>query len=162
MGEKTFSQAFKENMDSLGLPVPSSIFGTLSTTLATVGALAGAVAKVGAGATVAEIFLTFPVAGTSTAAAAATGEVVAVCGSVAASFYVGACIGSVLVAAYETLPWSELMTVVRWLDEVESKLGRSVVEFLRGLVVSDGRLSPVRTSIDLARLNRTTTATAYA
>jgi hypothetical protein len=151
MSDKTFAQAFESNMKTIGLPMPSSIFGTVSTTLGTVGALAGAIAKVGATATISEIFLTAPIAAGSTVAAAAIGEIIAVCGGVAAAFYVGACIGSVLVAAYETLGVFDLTKIVSWLDEVQNKLGKSVVEFMENAIANHGRLSPVRKSVVLAK-----------
>jgi hypothetical protein len=73
MTNRTFSEAFAANMEALGLPVPQSLFGTLNTTLATVGAIAGGITKVGASATVSEIFLTVPVGlGTAATAAAVT------------------------------------------------------------------------------------------
>ena len=151
MAEVTFSQAFKDNMNAMGLPVPTTIYATLATTLGTVGALAGGLAKVGASATVAELFLTVPVAAGATASAAAVSEIVAACGAVAASFYVGACIGSVLVAAYETLDVNDLMKVVAWVREVSGYLEESVDHFLELIVSSNGRASPIRPSIVLAK-----------
>jgi hypothetical protein len=151
MADKTFPQAFNENLRSMGLPVPSTIYGTIATTLGAVGALAGAIAKVGASATVAEVFLTVPVVAGSTVTAAAVTEIVAVCGAVAASFYVGACIGSVLVAAYETLDVLELAKVTAWLSDVAIQLGESVDKFLDMVVSSNGRASPIRSSIVLAQ-----------
>ena len=80
MPTKSFSDAFSENMKQMGLPVPDSLFGSLGTILATVGALAGGITKVGAGATVSEIFLTAPFGSTTAATAAATSEIVSVVG----------------------------------------------------------------------------------
>jgi hypothetical protein len=151
MANKSFSEAFTANMTDMGLPVPTSLFGTLTTTLGTVGAIAGAIAKVGAEATVAEIFLTLPLGAGTAATAAATGEVVAVVGGLAASFYVGACIGSVLVAAYDTLDLSELATVLSWARDLGKKLGSSVSAFLKAALARHAQLSPIRESQVLAR-----------
>lgn len=151
MANKTFAEAFTANMTRMGLPVPKTLFGALGTTLGTVGALAGAITKLGASATVAEIFLTIPLgAGTASMALAVT-EVVAAVGGLAAAAYVGACIGSVLVAAYETLELPELAKVLSWLREIEQKLGGAIADFLENALACDGRLSPIRSSVILAR-----------
>ena len=85
-----FSDCFNGNMQALGLPVPSSLFGTVEKALATIGTIAGAVAKLGTSATLSEVILTIP----GTAVAAGLVEVVAAIGGLRASFYLGACIGS--------------------------------------------------------------------
>jgi hypothetical protein len=151
MTDKTFAQAFEENMTAMGLPVPKTIFGTVGTTLGTVGAMAGAIAKVGASATLAEIFLTVPIAAGGTAAAVAVAEIVAACGAVAASFYVGACIGSVLVAAYETLDLFEIYKIAAWLKEVENSIGEALDRFIEKAISRNPQLSTMKESIIFAK-----------
>ena len=151
MTDKTFSQAFSANMKSMGLPVPSTLYGTIATTLGSVGALAGAIAKVGATTTLAELIVTFPIAACSTAAAAAVTEVIAVGGGLLASLYVGACIGSIIVAAYETLEVFDLIKVTSWLSEVADSLGESIDKFLEAVIAKNGQVSPIRKSITLAK-----------
>jgi hypothetical protein len=151
MADKTFSQAFTENMNSMGLPVPSTIFGTIGTALGTVGAMAGAIAQVGATATVGEIFLTVPLVAGGTAAAGAVTEIVAVCGAVAASFYIGACIGSVLVAAYETLDIFDMTKVARELSNLQDKLGDTLESFMNRIIAKYPQSSPIRQSVVLIK-----------
>ena len=151
MADTTFAQAFSANMESMGLPVPSSIYGTVGTTLGTVATLAGTIAKVGASATVAEVFLTVPLTGGATITAAAIAEIVAICGALSASIYVGACIGSVLVAAYESLDPIELTRITFWLRNITNSLGESADKFLDMVVAHNGQLSPIRASVVLAR-----------
>jgi hypothetical protein len=77
-----FGKAFTENTSALGLPAPSSLFGSVQ-------AAASKIATtLGPGATVAELI------GATRALAA-----LSVVGALSASFYVGACIGSLIVAA---------------------------------------------------------------
>lgn len=152
MENKTFSEVFSSNMKDMGLPVPSSIFGTVGTTLTTVGALAGAITKVGVNATVSEIFLTLPLGAGTAATAVAVSEIVAVIGACSASFYLGACIGSVLVAAYETLDCSELTKVVSWFGDLKNKLGENASDFLKSVFASNAQLSPIRKSQILAQM----------
>ncbi|BBA36417.1 uncharacterized protein sS8_4487 [Methylocaldum marinum] len=150
MTNRTFSEAFAANMEALGLPVPQSLFGTLNTTLATVGAIAGGITMVGASATVSEIFLTVPVGLGTAATAAAVTEIVAVVGACAASFYLGACIGSVLIAAYETLDLRDLAKVANWMGDLAADLKKDVSDFLREVHGKHPQLSPTRKSHVLA------------
>jgi hypothetical protein len=50
-----FNKYFRENMDALGAPVPSSLFDTYQTAVANASLMAGALVKLGPGATVAEL-----------------------------------------------------------------------------------------------------------
>lgn len=84
----SFYDAFKQNMDALGLPAPTSLFGSLQAALTNVGAMLNAFKQVGRGATVGELI------GATTAF-----EQLAVVAALSASAYVGACIGSLIVAA---------------------------------------------------------------
>lgn len=83
-----FGKAFADNMSALGLPAPSGLFSTLQAATANVAAMLNAFRLVGKDATVAEMI------GATTAL-----EGLAVVGALSASYYVGACIGSLIVAA---------------------------------------------------------------
>jgi hypothetical protein len=52
---KSFYFYFKENMEALGLPAPESLFGTLTTALATIGSLAAPLKEFGAQATMGQL-----------------------------------------------------------------------------------------------------------
>jgi hypothetical protein len=105
-GSKTFYEYFKESMDSMGLPAPASLFGTLTTATASVNAIVGAVAKVGTTATLSELLTSVGVLKTGAAAAAkvgAAGELAAAVAGVTAAFYAGACLGALLYATQMSL-----------------------------------------------------------
>ena len=85
--EQSFFLYFKENMNSLGLGVPETLFDTQKTAIANASALAAALSIVGPKATVAEI-----------AGATIALEKLAVLGALSASFYLGAVVGSIAVA----------------------------------------------------------------
>ena len=106
--EKTFYFYFKENMNSLGLPAPESLFGKLTTAVASIGTMASYVKTYGNTVTVSEMLGTLPGAaagagGGTAGVAAAVSEVTFAFGALAASFYVGACIGSLAVATGKSL-----------------------------------------------------------
>lgn len=106
--EKTFYQYFEQNMKELGLPAPTSLFGTLSIATGTIGAMATFVKTYGTTTTVAEMIGTLPGAATgagggAVGTATALSEVLLVIGSLSAAFYVGACIGSLAVATGKKL-----------------------------------------------------------
>jgi len=82
-----FYRYFKANMESMGLPAPESLFGTLQTAVASATALIGQVDKFGARVTLPELVG----AGTKL-------ELLGVAAACSASFYVGAVIGSIAVA----------------------------------------------------------------
>lgn len=105
---KDFYDYFKENMDALGLPAPQSLFGTVTAAAATIGAMAKYVEKYGNRQTVIEMARALPggaaaAGGGAVGVAAGLGEVMFAIGSLAAAFYVGACIGSLAVAAGRSL-----------------------------------------------------------
>lgn len=83
-----FGKAFTENTSALGLPAPSSLFGSVQAAASKIATTLGARKTLGPGATVAELI------GATRALAA-----LSVVGALSASFYVGACIGSLIVAA---------------------------------------------------------------
>ncbi|MFM0125101.1 hypothetical protein P0D73_40595 [Paraburkholderia sp. RL18-101-BIB-B] len=83
-----FGNAFTQNMSALGLPAPNSLFGSIQAAASNVATMLGALKTLGPSATVAELI------GATTAL-----EALSVIGALSASFYVGACVGSLVVAA---------------------------------------------------------------
>lgn len=111
-----FYKYFKENMDSLGLAAPESIFGSLQAAVGAATTLLGYIDKFGKRVTVRELIR----AGTKA-------EWLATVGAYSVAFYVGAVIGSIAVATGRTLAGGTsisdvLLTVNRhglyrpWLD----------------------------------------------
>ncbi|HPR06580.1 MAG TPA: hypothetical protein PK620_17175 [Denitromonas sp.] len=86
-----FYKYFKENMDSLGLPAPESLFGTLQLALANATILMNQIDKFGTRVTLGELGAATKLEGLGVAAACT------------AAFYVGAVIGSIAVATGRTL-----------------------------------------------------------
>lgn len=87
-----FRKYFKQNMDALDLPVPSTLFDSYQTAIATASTLAGTLAKLGKGATIAELV------------GATVGlEKLMVAASLGAAAYTGAVIGSIAVASGRSL-----------------------------------------------------------
>jgi hypothetical protein len=83
-----FAKAFNDNMKALGLPAPSSLFGSVQAALGNLATMLNALKAVGAKATVAEMI------------GATTGlEQLGIVSALSASFYVGAVIGSLMIAA---------------------------------------------------------------
>ncbi len=83
-----FAKAFTDNMSALGLPAPNSLFGSVQAALGNLATMLNALKAVGARATVVEMM------------GATTGlEQLGIVGALSASFYVGAVIGSLIVAA---------------------------------------------------------------
>lgn len=87
-----FYRYFKENMAELGLPAPENLFGSVQTAVATITVLLTNIDKFGKTVTVGELIG----AGTRL-------ERLAIVAALSASFYVGACIGSLAVATGRTL-----------------------------------------------------------
>ena len=85
--KKTWFEYFKEAMDGVGMPVPTSLFADATTALNTIKSIQSAIA-VGGDVTIAELI-----------GAGTLPEVLTVAGGVLASFYVGACIGAVISAS---------------------------------------------------------------
>jgi hypothetical protein len=83
-----FYKYFKENMDSLGLPAPEGLFGTAQAAIANCAIFVAHIDKFGTKITVRELIK----AGTRL-------EKLGVVAAISASFYVGAVIGSIAVAA---------------------------------------------------------------
>ena len=85
---KTFYAAFRDNMDAVGLPAPASLFAAQQTATGTLVTILGTLKTLGPTATVGELI------------GATTGlELLAAASALGASFYVGAAIGSLIVAA---------------------------------------------------------------
>lgn len=87
-----FKKYFDENMQDLGLPVPTTLFDTYNTAIGTASTLVGTLSTLGKGATLGELI------------GATVGlEKLAVCAAVGASAYTGAVIGSIAVASGRVL-----------------------------------------------------------
>jgi len=105
MDDKTFYYYFKENMNATPLIVcPETLFGQFSTAVGTISAMANYIKTYGNSATVAEML--FTISGSSVAAgggvvgaATVTSEAGLALVELGAAYYVGACIGSLFVAA---------------------------------------------------------------
>jgi hypothetical protein len=78
-------------------------------------------------------------------------ETFAACGAIAASFYIGACIGSVLVAGYETLDVFDICKIVSWIKEVEKSIGETIDKFIEKVIASNSQLSRMKRSVILAK-----------
>jgi len=100
MAKKSFYGYFKESMNSLGLPAPDSLFGSLTAATLNISALLKLVEKFGTRATLGEVVATNPEGVLSVALAQ---EVLTVAAGVTAAYYVGACIGAL---AYATGQYS--------------------------------------------------------
>lgn len=87
-----FYRYFKENMDSLGLPAPETLFGSVQAAVANATVILGQIDKFGKSVTISELIG----AGTKL-------EKLATVGACSASFYLGAVIGSIAVATGRSL-----------------------------------------------------------
>jgi len=83
-----FYKYFKQNMDELGLPAPDSLFGSVQATVGNLTVILTNMDKFGKMVTLGEVI-----------GAATKLEQLSAAASLSASFYVGACIGSLAVAA---------------------------------------------------------------
>ncbi len=83
-----FNKYFTENMNAVGLDVPSGLFASFEKATSTIGMLAGTLATLSKGATVGELV-----------GATVGTEQLMVVGALGATFYVGACVGSLAVAS---------------------------------------------------------------
>lgn len=92
MNSISFKHYFKENMDGLGLPVPSSLFDSFNTSIATAAVIGEAVSLQGT-----HITLGQAIASQSKMAS------LKIAAGLSASFYVGAIIGSIAVASGRSL-----------------------------------------------------------
>lgn len=88
----TFYDYFRENMESLGLPAPASLYGNLTTALGTAATISAFVDKYGTRVTVRDLV-----------GAGLRADKLMVAGAVSASFYAGAVVGSLAVATGRSL-----------------------------------------------------------
>lgn len=109
----SFSKAFQDNMHALRLDAPSSLFLSLQTAIGTFTTMLGALKALGPTATVAELV------GATTAL-----EKLGAVGAMAASYYVGATLGSLIVATdavkacgdpYRNSPAARYRAVAQWI-----------------------------------------------
>jgi len=91
-GTRDFKTYFNENMQALGLPVPSTLFDTYTSAIANVGLILEAIRELGRSASMLEVIK------------ATNGlERLKVTAAIGASYYVGAVIGSIAVATGRSL-----------------------------------------------------------
>ncbi|KQV44977.1 hypothetical protein [Duganella sp. Root336D2] len=98
-----FYQYFRENMESLGLPAPVSLFGSLQMALANAAAFIAHIDKFGQRITVGEMI-----------GAGLRAEKLGAIATMGAAFYVGAVIGSIAVATGRTLSGGVSLADVMW------------------------------------------------
>jgi hypothetical protein len=97
--DSSFYIAFRNNMQALGLPVPKSWFSSIGTAIATIKAINHAIKINGPEMPISYIVRGIP----ALASSIAVSELLAPIEAVTASFYLGACIGSLGVATHKTL-----------------------------------------------------------
>ncbi|WP_343730450.1 hypothetical protein [Duganella sp.] len=83
----SFADYFKENMDALGLPTPSTIFSSIGSAVSNAAAISNAIKTFGPNVTIQDLI-----------GAGTVSEELSVAGALSASYYVGAVIGSTAVA----------------------------------------------------------------
>ncbi|CAB3671395.1 hypothetical protein LMG24076_01964 [Trinickia soli] len=108
----SFSKAFQDNMRALRLDAPMSLFSSLQTAVGTFTTMLGALRALGPDATVSELV-----------GATTTLEKLGAVGAMAASYYVGATLGSLIVATeavkacgdpYRNSPAARYRAFARW------------------------------------------------
>jgi len=100
-----FSKCFKDNMEALGLPAPTTLFGSVSAAVATISAISKAVSTYGTKVTIEEIVAAGILEGS---VAAGLGEILGAVGGVLASFYLGCCVGSLLACTIDKIFFSDI------------------------------------------------------
>ncbi|WP_080436007.1 hypothetical protein [Burkholderia ubonensis] len=109
---KDFYPALKENMAALGLPVPSSLFESQQMAIGTLTTLLSTFKSLGTGATMGELI------------AATTGlEKLLALSAIGASYYIGALIGSMIVATDASLACSN--RAVSTISKIQQWAGRN-------------------------------------
>lgn len=108
-----FFKKFKENMEDLGLPVPTSLFETESKALVTIAALAVSLTKISKTATIGDLIAEGLLGRELTVG-------LAYLISLNAAFYLGACIGSFAVATGDLLARNMFTGSYpyKWVDKV--------------------------------------------
>jgi hypothetical protein len=148
MSDSEFYKAFKENMDMMGLPCPASLFGTLAAATGTISALASAVKTYGTGLSLIDAFRYFPTAASSiTTKAAAVSEITTGIGAVAASFYVGACVGSLIMAAVQVYGPNAYGKVSGLLGKVADALDTSIGDLIETTLRKHPQAAPIRPAV---------------
>jgi hypothetical protein len=99
----TFYHYFRENMQSLGLPAPESLFGTLQMALSTSATLIGHIDKFGKHVTIRELI-----------GAGLRIEKLSMIATLSGAFYAGAVIGSIAVASGRSLSGGTSLADVMW------------------------------------------------
>ncbi|MFM0307960.1 hypothetical protein P0D71_09190 [Paraburkholderia sp. RL17-383-BIF-A] len=145
----SFKDAFQNNMAALNLPAPDSLFSTYTTAMTNLSAMLNALAKLGPGATVAEMI------------GATTGlEILAAIAGITAAAYTGAVIGSLIVAANSSSVCATSAqvapTVSRWAASNGMRISPVMLTFLQRHPEVMIAGSPARMSY--AFRNRVTTA----
>ncbi|MFM0643337.1 hypothetical protein PQR14_03330 [Paraburkholderia bryophila] len=111
-------------MNALGLPAPSSLFGTIQAATSNVATMLAALKTPGPGATIAELI------GATTAL-----ELLSVVGALSASFYAGACIGSLIVASNTAMKCTSRATVAStlqtWAGRNRRVIPHSILVFIQ-------------------------------
>lgn len=98
-----FYQYFRENMESLGLPAPASLFGSLQMAMANAAAFVAHIDKFGQRITVGEML-----------GAGVRAEKLGMVATLSAAFYSGAVIGSIAVASGRALSGGVSLADVMW------------------------------------------------
>jgi hypothetical protein len=98
-------------MEELGLPAPQTLFGTLAAATATISTLAKAVSTYGTRVTLSEILGATFVGEGAAGVAAGLGEVATVVGALTASFYLGACVGSLIACTINKIFFPDVRSV---------------------------------------------------
>lgn len=120
----SFKAAFQKNMAALHLPAPDSLFSTYTTAMTNLSAMLGTLSKLGADATVAEMI------------GATTGlELLAAVAGIGAAAYTGAVIGSLMVAASESMVCTNSTQVSsaasQWAGRSGVRLSPTMLTFLQ-------------------------------
>lgn len=73
------------------------------------------------------------------------------CGWVTAAFYVGACIGSFIVAVIETQGVRAAVALRRWADQISRDIGMTIEQLLATTVQQYPRSSSMRPAVNMAK-----------
>ena len=113
--DKGFHDYFKQCMEDLSLPAPSTLFETIGATTATIATLNSAVETFGTSVTIGELI-----------GAGTLGEGLAYVGHLTAAYYAGACVGCLATAAGKSLSGG-------------SGLGESIYDLIHGSETTNQR-----------------------
>lgn len=121
--DSEFYRTFKGGMDMLRLPAPETLFGGLSMCVTSIGAMANSIKTNGDKITVREMVLAFPLAGSTPLVAAATYEVTTAIGGMLGAFYLGACMGCMLAAAFDVYGLGGIARLGAQLQRIQHDIG---------------------------------------